>query len=293
MGLRGDESMLTDFNRELELVDGLETDYLKLLYYDLAPISCDYKSYEYSRLCTIIEGTKHVTVNKGIQFTYKPGQFMLLPPHSNVHMDIEVPTKALVFELNDSLVKKVSEKISVDISANYDSLQEDRFFCSNISSELGKCLDRLSDAAVKPDKNKEFLLNLYAQELVYYLIQIKGVQQIVNLEQNNPIHKSIQYIQSHITEPISISLLAYDLNMSEANFSNSFKKIMGVTPKEYITSLKLTKAKGMLKDQNVTEVAYDLGYDNISHFIAHFKNRYGITPKQFKSIGNAPVIYKY
>ena len=285
--------MLTDFNRELELVDGLETDYLKLLYYDLAPISCDYKSYEYSRLCTILEGAKHVTVNKGIQFTYRPGQFMLLPPHSNVHMDIEVPTKALVFELNDSLVKKVSEKISVDISANYDSLQEDRFFCSNINAELGKCLDRLSDAAVKPDKNKEFLLNLYAQELVYYLIQIKGVQQIVNLEQNNPIHKSIQYIQSHIMEPISISLLAYDLNMSEANFSNSFKKVMGVTPKEYITNLKLTKAKGMLKNQNVTEVAYDLGYDNISHFIALFKNKYGITPKQFKSIGNAPVIYKY
>ena len=285
--------MLTDFNRELELVDGLETDYLKLLYYDLAPISRDYKSYEYSRLCTIIEGAKHVTVDKGIQFTYKPGQFMLLPPHSNVHMDIEVPTKALVFELNDSLVKKVSEKISVDISANYDSLQEDRFFCSNINGELGKCLERLSGIAVKPDKNKQFLLNLYAQELVYYLIQIKGVQQIINLEQNNPIHKSIQYIQSHIMEPISISLLAYDLNMSEANFSNSFKKVMGITPKEYITNLKLTKAKGMLKDQNVTEVAYDLGYDNISHFIALFKNRYGITPKQFKSIGNAPVIYKY
>lgn len=285
--------MLTDFNRALELVDGLETDYLKLLYYDLAPTSCDYKSYEYSRLCTIIEGSKHVTVNKGIQFTYKPGQFMLLPPHSNVHMDIEVPTKALVFELNDSVVKKVSEKISVDISANYDSLQEDRFFCGNINGELGKCLEQLSGIAVKPDKNKEFLLNLYAQELVYYLIQIKGVQQIINLEQNNPIHKSIQYIQSHITEPISINLLAYNLNMSEANFSNSFKKIMGVTPKEYITNLKLTKAKEMLKNQNVTEVSYDLGYDNISHFIALFKNRYGITPKQFKSIGNAPVIYKF
>lgn len=285
--------MLTDFNRGLELVDGLETDYLKLLYYDLSPISCDYKSYENSRLCTIIEGAKHVIVDKGIQFTYKPGQFMLLPPHSNVHMDIEVPTKALVLELNNDLVKKVSEKISVDIGANYDSLQEDRFFCNKIDGEFGKCLERLSTVAARPDKNKEFLLNLYAQELVYHLIQIKGVQQIIKLEQNNPIHKSIQYIHSHLTEPISISLLAYDLNMSEANFSNSFKKIMGITPKEYITNLKLTKAKEMLKNQNVTEVAYDLGYDNISHFIALFKTRYGITPKQFKSIGDAPIVYKY
>ncbi len=284
--------MLTDFSRDLELVDDLETDYLKLLYYNLAPISCDYKSYEYSRLCTILEGSKNVTVNDGIQFTYKPGQFMLLPPHSNVHMNIEIPTKALVFELNDNLLKKVSEKISVDISADYDALQDDRFFCGNVNAELGKCLERLSEASVKPDKGKEFLLDIYAQELVYYLMQIKGIQQIVSLEQNNPIHKSIKYIRDHIMEPISISLLAYDLNMSEANFSNSFKKVMGVTPKEYITNLKLMKAKEMLKSQNVTEVAYDLGYDNISHFIALFKNKYGITPKQFKSIGNIPVIYK-
>ena len=285
--------MLTDFNRDLEMVNGLETDYLKLLYYDLSPVSCDYRSYEYSRLCTILEGCKHVTVGKDVKFTYRPGQFMLLPPHSNVHMDIDVPTKALVLELNDSLLKNVAEKISIDMGANYDSLQENRFFCGKINDELGRCLERLSDISAKSDKNKEFLLDLYAQELIYHLIQVKGIQQIINLEQNNPINKSIRYIQDHITEPISIGLLAYDLNMSEANFSNSFKKIMGITPKEYITNLKLTKAKEMLKNQNVTEVAYDLGYDNISHFIALFKNRYGITPKQFKSIGNAPVIYKY
>jgi len=285
--------MLTNFNRDLELVNGLETDNLKLLYYDLSPMSCDYKSYEYNRFCTILEGAKHVTVDKGIQFTYKPGEFMLLPPHSSVHMDIDVPTKALVFELNDSLLKKVSEKISVDIDTNCDSLQKDRFFCGNINGELGKCLDRLSDISVRPDKNKEFLLDLYAQELVYHLIQVKMIQQVINLEHDNPIHKSIKYVQNHIMEPISISQLAYGLNMSEANFSNSFKKIMGITPKEYITNLKLIKARDMLKNQNVTEVAYDLGYDNISHFIALFKSKYGITPKQYKSIGNAPVIYKY
>lgn len=283
--------MLTNFNRDLELVNGLETDYLKLLYYDLSPISCDYKSYEYSRLCTIIEGCKHVTVDKKTKLTYKPGQFILLPPHSNIHMDIDVPTKALVFELNGSLLKKVTEKVSVDIDANYDTLNENRFFLGDTRGELGRCLNQLSEISIKPDKNKKFLLDLYAQELMYYLIQIKGVQQIINLEHDNPIHKSIKYIQDNFRQPISVSQLAYDVNMSETNFCNSFKKVMGITPKEYITNLKLTQAKYMLKNQNVTEVAFDLGYDNISHFIALFKNKYGITPKQFKSIGKVPVIY--
>lgn len=154
-------------------------------------------------------------------------------------------------------------------------------------------LINLPNISAKPYKNKEFLLNLYAQELVYHLIKIKGIQQIINLENDNPIYKSIKFIHDNIRQPISIGQLAYNLNMSDTNFCQSFKKMMGITPKEYITNLKLTQAKDMLKNQNVTEVAYDLGYENISHFIALFKIKYGITPKQYKSIGEVPVIYKF
>lgn len=283
--------MLTNFNRDLELVDGLESDYLKLLYYDLSPMSSDYKTYEYSRLCTILEGSKHVSVNKDTNLTYNPGQFILLPPHSNVRMDIESPTKALVFEINDNLLKKVTEKLSIDLNASYNSLNEERFFHGDTSNELGICVNKLSCICTTPDKNKEFLLDLYAQELIYYLIKIKGVQQVIHLEPDNPIHKAIKYIQENIKQQICISQLAQDLNMSDGNFSNCFKRVMGITPREYVTNLKLLKAKEMLNTQNVTEVAYDLGYYNISHFILLFKNKYGITPKQFKSIGNVPVRY--
>ncbi|NMD71671.1 AraC family transcriptional regulator [Bacillus sp. DNRA2] len=285
--------MLTNFNRAVELVEGLETDYTKLLYYDLSPMHCDYKSYENTRLCTIIEGCKHVSINKDIQFTYKPGQFIVLPPHANVHMDIDIPTKALVFELNDNLLKKVTEKISIEIDADYNLIKENRFFLGKINAELGKCLSKLTNVSAMFDKNKEFLIDLYAQELVYHLVQIKGIQQIINLEHHHPITQSIKYIQDNIKQPISICQLANDLNMSEANFCNSFKKIIGITPKEYITNLKLTQAKNLLEYHNVTEVAYELGYENISHFIALFKNKYGITPKHYKSIGKVPVVYKF
>lgn len=275
--------MLTDFKRDLELMDGVEYDHLKLLYYDLSPqFSSEYKSYENSRLCTILEGNKHVSVNNNTSFTYEPGEFVLLPPHSHVHMDIDIPTKCVVFELNDSMLKRVIENISIDLDADYNSLHEARFFTGKISDDLGRCLNRLTDISVKPDKNKQFLINLYVQELVYNLVKIKGVNQVINTESNHPLHKALQYIHDNINEPIGISVLAHNLNMSEANFCQSFKKIMGITPKEYITNLKLTKAKDMLKNQNVTEVAHDLGYENISHFIALFRNKYGITPKQYK-----------
>lgn len=277
--------MLTNFNRDLELVDGLETDYLRLLYYDLAPdFSCTYKSYEYSRLCTILEGKKHVSVNNGSEFTYTPGEFILLPPHSSIKMDIDVHTKALVFELNTNLLKKVTEKVCVDYKADFDTLVQDRFFLGKIGNDMNSCLNKITNTSPKFNKNATFLLDLYAQELVYNLVQIKGIQQILDLENDNPVHKAIRFMHENFMAPLSIKEIAADLNMSEANFSQYFKKIVGITPKEYLTSLKLAKAKEMIKSQNVTEVAFDLGYENISHFISLFKNKYGITPLQYKKL---------
>ena len=70
--------------------------------------------------------------------------------------------------------------------------------------------------------------------------------------------------------------------MSEANFCQYFKKVTGVTPKDYLTNIKLTRAKDMMKSGSVTEAAMDLGYENISYFISLFKEKYGITPKQYQ-----------
>lgn len=280
--------MLTNFNRDLELADGLETDYLRILYYDLSPtMNSVYKSYEYSRMCTILDGRKHVSVNNGKEFTYTPHEFIVLPPHSNITMDIDVPTKALVFELNNTLLKNVTEKISVNYDIDFNTLLEDRFFLGNINQGMNSCLSKISNTTPKFNKNAEFLIDLYAQELVYNLIQMKGIQQVLNFENKNPIQKAIRYMKENFSSPISIKQLAADLNMSEANFCQYFKKITGITPLEYLTNLKLLKAKEIIQNQSISETAFELGYENISHFITLFKNKYGMTPKQYqKAIHN-------
>lgn len=275
--------MLTNFNRDLELTDGLETDFMRLLYYDLSPqFNSVYKSYEYSRLCTIIEGRKHVSVNDGAQFTYNPGKFIVLPPHSNIRMDIDVPTKALVFELNSELLKKVSEKICIEYNVDFDSVVADKFFLGNFSQNMTSCIDKIACTSTEANRNKEFLLDLYAQELVYNLVQIKGIQQILNIDSDNPVQKAIRFMQQNYNHAISMKQLSADLNMSEANFCQYFKKITGVTPKDYLTNLKLSKARDMIRNGSVTDAAMDLGYENISHFITLFKEKYGITPKQYQ-----------
>lgn len=280
--------MLTNFNRDLELADGLETDYLRILYYDLSPApNRVYKSYEYSRMCTILEGRKHVSVNGDKEFTYTPHEFIVLPPRSNITMDIDVPTKALVFELNTNLLKNVTEKISIDYDIDFNSLMEDKFFLGSINQGMNACLSKITNTTPKFNKNAEFLIDLYAQELVYNLIQMKGIQQVLKLENKNPIQKAIKYMNENFSSSISIKQLASDLNMSEANFCQYFKKITGITPLEYLTNLKLLRAKEIIQNRSISETAFELGYENISHFITLFKNKYGVTPKQYQKANQA------
>lgn len=276
--------MLINFNRSLELMDRFETDNLRLLYYDFAnKFTGTYKSYEYSRLCTIIQGEKVITINKDI-LKYDTNKYLLLPPESNIHMEINQPTKAVVFELNSQLIKQANEKVSNEYAIDYKTLSQENYYIGDENIELKEILSRINNKLLKKNKNFECIIDLYAQELVYNLISSKGARQVLNLELNNPVNLAIRYMNDNCMQSISISQLSYDLNMSEANFCQYFKRITNMTPNEYLTNVKLEKAKSLLMQTSVTEVAFDLGYENISYFISIFKRKYGITPKQYQKI---------
>lgn len=276
--------MLSKFDRKLELLDGFETSYLRILYYDFPNYyKGSYKSYEYNRLCTIIEGEKNVKIDNKDSFKYDKNQFVLLPPNSKVDMEMNIPTKALVLELNNHLIEKVGKKVTLDFKVESDIVTDNNLFIGQDSNILNNSVLNILSIHNSSETNKEFLIDLYAQEMTYNLLRNKGIHQILNYEHNNPVQIAINYMKKNYHEPISIKDMACNLNMSQSNFSVYFKNISGVSPNEYLKNIRLTKAKEMLIEQNVTEVAYNLGYQNISHFIRLFKSKYGVTPKQYKT----------
>lgn len=271
---------MNKFDRNLELSDGLETEYLRLLYYDFNRYYNDiYKSYEYKRLCTIIDGEKKVKVNGSEDIIYNSNQYLILPPHSSIEMEINKPTKALVLEINDKLIDDVIKNIDydIDLSKNkpLDYLLQDK--TKSLSDPIKKIIYLSSTKEYK----KEFLIDLYAQEMMFKLITNTKTNKIITENFNNPINLSTKIMKEKFKEKITISDIASELNMSVANFSSKFKKIMNISPNDYLTNIKLQEAKKLLRTKNVTEVAYDLGYENISHFILLFKRKFGLTPKQY------------
>jgi AraC-like DNA-binding protein len=273
---------MNKFDRNLELLDGLETEYLRVLYYDFNERYKDtYKSYEYNRLCTIIEGEKKIQINDQKALTYNQNGYILLPPNSSVKMEIDTPTKALVLELGQSLIDKITPKVELQLETNLSSTMNKSFFHNKSNICINKKLEEIITAALSTDRNKEFLIDLYAQELTYSLLQTKGAYDMLQVDSKKPMQLAVEIMKNNLLEGITITEIAYALNMSLTNFSAKFKKATGVSPNEYLINLKLVEAKERLKFKSVTEVSFDLGYENISHFIHLFKQKFGITPKQY------------
>ena len=79
--------------------------------------------------------------------------------------------------------------------------------------------------------------------------------------------------------------LAKNAGMNERKMQNCFKQIFGKSIYQYALSIKMKEAKKLLETRkySVSEVGYNVGYSNLSHFTENFKKHFGINPKAFLS----------
>ena len=74
-------------------------------------------------------------------------------------------------------------------------------------------------------------------------------------------------------------------HLSPSYFSRTFNKEMGESFVNYISSRRIQLAKELLQEtgKSITQIADEVGYDNISHFTAVFKRTEGITPSAYRA----------
>lgn len=96
--------------------------------------------------------------------------------------------------------------------------------------------------------------------------------------------KSVQYIQEHFDEPITLEQLAELENYNITYFCEWFKKKIGFSPSDYIRYIRIQKAKNLIQTTNyrIIDIALQVGYNNHSSFSRAFKNIEGISPLKYK-----------
>jgi AraC family transcriptional regulator of adaptative response/methylated-DNA-[protein]-cysteine methyltransferase len=99
------------------------------------------------------------------------------------------------------------------------------------------------------------------------------------------------YIEHHLDEPVRLEQLGEELGLSKAYTQKLFKRVMGISPRQYAEALRLGQIKSSLKEGvSVTRTLYKVGYSSSSRLYERTPQQLGMTPTAYKRGGAGMVI---
>src|ERR1035438_7497098 len=126
------------------------------------------------------------------------------------------------------------------------------------------------------------LLSIFAQHLSMLSNQVV-------LQQDNAeppvITRAKEFIQEHQTENLRLGHVAKAVNTSTFYFCKMFKKVTGINFTDYLSRVRIEKSKNLLLNPNlrVSEIAFEVGFQSLTHFNRVFKKILGQSPTEYRA----------
>lgn len=140
----------------------------------------------------------------------------------------------------------------------------------------------------EPSTLESYHYKLKAMELLFYLFQSlskreKSVHQKLSDEDIKSICKVRNKLVSSLQKPTSITELKQIAGMNEFKMRKFFTQIFGMGIYDYYQHLRMKEAARLLCDEklSVSEVGYQMGFENLSHFSRVFEKHIGKKPKRY------------
>ena len=105
-------------------------------------------------------------------------------------------------------------------------------------------------------------------------------------QQDDIVQSAIKIIRYNYSQQITVSSIANSLHLNSAYFSRLFASKTGISPKQFILSLRLERAKELLQQQAipVAEVSRSAGFSDQLYFSRLFRQKIGLSPSQFRNL---------
>jgi AraC-like DNA-binding protein len=94
------------------------------------------------------------------------------------------------------------------------------------------------------------------------------------------------WLEAHAREAVDLDGIAGQAGLSPFHFLRLFARVLGVTPHQYLVRCRLREAARLLCDPtpSVTEIAYDVGFADLSNFTRTFRRAAGLSPREFRRV---------
>jgi AraC-like DNA-binding protein len=129
------------------------------------------------------------------------------------------------------------------------------------------------------------VLSLLEQAQDYTVLNAQGFILETEVHDNNRVNIIFNFVKEEFRRPISLEEIADLVSMTVPAFCRYFKKVTGKTFTEFVNEYRLTHAAKLLheKQVSITEVCYDSGFNNFSHFNKRFKKFTGKAPSAYRN----------
>jgi AraC-like DNA-binding protein len=92
------------------------------------------------------------------------------------------------------------------------------------------------------------------------------------------------FLDAHAHEPVDLERTAGEVGLSAFHFLRLFSQVLGVTPHQYLVRTRLRRAARLLcePDRAVTDIAFEVGFQDLSNFVRTFHRAAGVSPRGFR-----------
>ncbi|MEM7298143.1 MAG: AraC family transcriptional regulator [Bacteroidota bacterium] len=144
-------------------------------------------------------------------------------------------------------------------------------------------------AMVKQDKFTQILslldiLGDLSKSKDYKVLNANGFLMVAAPQDNDRLNKILNYVKEHFKDPIPLPEISDLIHMTEPSFCRYFKKITDKTFTQFLNEYRLVHASKLLSEReiSITEVCYESGFNNYSHFVNQFKTFTGKNPSEYR-----------
>jgi AraC family transcriptional regulator of arabinose operon len=235
----------------------------------------------YSKIYYILEGEGRLVID-GKEYFPKPGQMCIMP--ANVRQSYEAIS-------DDAYLKYWTHFTCSSGGISIFDIIRVPYVIDIAQEAVQGRLEMIFSSMIGHYRHRTFVFNLmlesYIRELLAIYLEQAGIEnvEISSTKDSDRQSMILKYIEDNLDKKISVEDVAREVYLHPNYFIKYFKKSFGISPARYINKRKIELACEMLGkgEQNISETALMLGYNDIYHFSKVFKKHTGFSPSYYRN----------
>jgi AraC-like DNA-binding protein len=216
-----------------------------------------------------------------------PG-FVLIQPGKAYRLKVQNAGSTLSLRIKSELIFELATRMGMDW------IGREIFFVQNATGDIPMlrqlCEMLIAEVSLEQTGRQIVLDALITQISVLLLRNYLVVRGNPQLEisrvgiVDRRLRRALEYLHNHFAQELSLAEMAESAFLSEYHFAHLFKRIMGITPHQYLAAVRIEQAKRLIgeSDQGIAAISAAVGYASQSHFTKVFRTITGLTPAKYR-----------